>query len=459
MKTNSPNNQLHSWGRYPKVRNSQVEPIYWRNEIPVISALDESVLPFAYGRSYGDSCLNGGGVALDVSHLRRFISFDEETGVLCCEAGISLADILEVMVPRGWFLPVTPGTKFVSVGGAIANNIHGKNHHRGGTFGCHVERFKLLRSNGERLTCSPEENPELFNATIGGLGLTGLILWAEIRLKPIVNPYIDMDHIKFASLDEFFEISAESDADFEYTMSWVDILVGGENLCRGIFMRGNHNQERALAQKPLKKPLPLAVPVDFPSFVLNTLTVKTFNELYYHKQVAKRVHHVVSYDPFFYPLDSIHNWYRMYGRRGFLQYQFVVPFEDGHYAMREILGRIRRSGEGSFLTVLKKFGDIRSPGMLSFPRPGLTLALDFAYGGPKTLRLLDDLDRIVLDSGGAVYPAKDARMSPETFQASFPRWQEFSAYIDPHFSSSFWRRVTAGTAGEPAQTTQEVVKS
>lgn len=447
-------NQLHSWGRYPKVQHSQVQSIYWRSELPDLSHLPEPVLPYAYGRSYGDSCLNAGGIALDASHLQRFIGFDEDAGSLRCEAGVSLAEILDVMVPRGWFPPVTPGTKFVSVGGAIANDIHGKNHHRGGTFGCHVTRFELLRSNGARVVCSPEQHGDLFRATIGGLGLTGLILWAEFRLKPIVNPYIDMDHIRFESLDEFFELSAESDADFEYTMSWVDLLIGGENLCRGIFMRGNHNQEPGLAAKPVKKRLPLTVPINFPSFVLNPLTVRAFNELFYRKQFPKRVHHTVPYDPFFYPLDSIHDWYRMYGKRGFLQYQFVVPFENSREAMREILGRIRHSGEGSFLTVLKQFGHIQSPGILSFPRPGLTLALDFAYGGPQTLRLLDELDAIVLQSGGAVYPAKDARMSAESFQAFFPRWKEFSAYVDPKFSSSFWRRVTANI---PAESMQEVV--
>lgn len=434
--------QPQSWGRYPKIEASEVKTVYWRDELPDLAAFHESVLPYAYGRSYGDSCLNEGGVSIDVSHLQRFISFDESKGLLRCEAGVSLAEILAVMVPRGWFLPVSPGTKFVSVGGAIANDIHGKNHHRAGTFGCHVTRFELLRSNGERLTCSPDENSELFRATIGGLGLTGIILWAEFQLKPIVNPYIDMDHIRFASLDEFFAISAESDQDYEYTMSWVDILIGGDNLCRGTFMRGNHNQSRELASKPVKKRLPLALPFNFPSFVLNTLTVKTFNELFYHAQLSKRSHKVVPYDPFFYPLDSIHEWNRMYGKRGFLQYQFVVPFEVAHDAMKEILARIRHSGEGSFLTVLKKFGDIQSPGMLSFPRPGLTLALDFAFSGQKTLQLLEDLDKIIRQSGGAVYPAKDARMSAESFQAFFPRWREFAQYVDPHFSSSFWRRVS-----------------
>jgi len=257
------------------------------------------------------------------------------------------------MAPRGWFLPVSPGTKFVSVGGAIANDIHGKNHHRAGTFGCHVTRFELLRSNGERLTCSPAEHSQLFRATIGGLGLTGVILWAEFRLKRIVNPYIDMDHIRFESLDEFFEISAGSDQDYEYTMSWVDLLIGGKNLCRGIFMRGNHNQSKTLASKPVKKRLPLALPFNLPSFVLNSLTVKSFNELFYHAQFSKSVHK---------SFRMIHSSIRSIpytigiactANEVFCKYQFVVPFENANAAMREILGRIRRSGEGSFLTVLK----------------------------------------------------------------------------------------------------------
>ncbi|MHB8596773.1 MAG: FAD-binding oxidoreductase [Ktedonobacteraceae bacterium] len=434
--------QPQSWGRYPTVEHTQVETVYWRSELPNLTESEKSVLPYGYGRSYGDSCLNEGGISIDVSHLRRFISFDEEQGLLCCEAGVSLAEVLEFSVPRGWFIPVSPGTKFVSVGGAIANDVHGKNHHRAGTFGCHVTRFELLRSNGERLICSPHKNVDLFRATISGLGLTGIILWAEFQLKPIVNPYIDIERIRFSSLDEFIQISAEADRTYDYTVSWVDILIGGKELCRGIFMAGNNNKSRELAAKKAKKMPSLVVPFDFPSFVLNPLTVRSFNELYYHSQLSKRVYKVIHYEPFFYPLDSIHEWNRMYGKQGFLQYQFVVPFENGFEAMREILGRIRQSGEGSFLTVLKTFGDIKSPGMLSFPRPGITLALDFAYGGKKTLQLLDDLDKVVRESGGAVYPAKDARMSAESFQAFFPRWQEFAQYVDPHFSSSFWRRVS-----------------
>ncbi len=425
------------------VEPEQVVPIYWRNELPDLAAFDEPVLPFAYGRSYGDSCLNEGGVSLDVSHLTRFISFDEERGLLRCEAGISLADILEVMVPRGWFLPVTPGTKFVSVGGAIANDVHGKNHHKAGTFGCHVTQFELLRSNGERLLCSPIENSELFRATIGGLGLTGIILWAEIRMKPIRTPYISMDRIRYGSLAEFEQVAADSDQDFEYTVAWVDCLASGKHLGRGIFMRGNHETSARYVRQPLPKKKSLAVPLDLPSFTLNSLTIRAFNEVYYRAQLNDRVHKVEPYDPFFYPLDSVYNWNRIYGKRGFFQYQCVVPFTNGYEVMKEILGRISRAREGSFLVVLKEFGDVPSPGMLSFPRPGLTLALDFSNHGRKTLRLFNELDTLVCQNGGVVYPAKDARMSAESFQAYFPQWETFAQYIDPQFSSSFWRRVTS----------------
>src|SRR5437879_3482282 len=227
--------QPRSWGRYPKVEHSQVQTVYWRSELPDLDHFDQSLLPYGYGRSYGDSCLNDGGISLDMSHLRRFISFDEDEGILRCEAGVSLAEILELVVPRGWFVPVSPGTKFVSVGGAIANDVHGKNHHKAGTFGCHVTRFELLRSSGERLICTPEQNSEMFRATIGGLGLTGVILWAEFRLKPVSSPYIAAEHIRFSSLEEFKEIAAESDEDYEYTVSWVDSLGSGKELGRGIF--------------------------------------------------------------------------------------------------------------------------------------------------------------------------------------------------------------------------------
>jgi FAD/FMN-containing dehydrogenase len=429
-----------SWGRYPQVAPRQVIPFFWRHEIPDLASLETSILPYGYGRSYGDSCLNEGGVTLDVSHLRRFLAFDEERGLLRCESGIALREILELVVPRGWFLPVTPGTKFVSVGGAIANDVHGKNHHRAGTFGCHVTQFELLRSTGERLICSPEENVELFHATIAGLGLTGVILWAELQLRRISGPYIDMQRIRFTSLKEFQVLAEESERDFEYTVAWVDCFAGGAGLGRGFFTRGNHSGCQAVS--PLVKKRALAMPVDLPSFALNTFTLKSFNTVYYRAQREKLLARRVPYDPFFYPLDSIHNWNRMYGKRGFFQYQCIVPYRDGYGVMKEMLERISRSGEGSFLAVLKTFSNTPSPGMLSFPRPGLELALDFANRGSKTLRLLDQLDALVRHNGGTVYPAKDARMSPESFQVYFPHWREFAQYIDPKFSSSFWRRVT-----------------
>jgi FAD/FMN-containing dehydrogenase len=408
-----------------------------------------SVLPYAYGRSYGDSCLNDDGTLLDVSGLNRFIAFDAESGLLRCEAGVMLADILTAFVPRGWFLPVSPGTKFVSVAGAIANDIHGKNHHRAGTFGRHVTQLELVRSTGERLVCSPDEHAELFAATIGGLGLTGLITWAEIRLKPIVNAYIDEEQIRFDSLDEFLALTADSDASHEYTMSWADCLFGGEGYVRGHFLRGNHSTATELADCPPKEKPSIGVPVNMPGALLNTWTVKAFNTMYYNRQQAKMVQHVIPYDPFFYPLDAIKSWNRMYGTRGFLQYQCVVPFDNDNAAIKDVFTRITRSGEGSFLVVLKTFGALPSPGMLSFPKPGITLALDFPFHGERTLQLLDDLDGVVRASGGAVYPAKDARMSAESFQAFYPQWRDFAHFIDPQFSSTFWRRVT-GTARQDA---------
>jgi len=439
----SPNSMPLSWGRYPQVVASRVIPIFWRNELPNLAELELSVLPYGYGRSYGDSCLNEGGILLDMSHLTRFISFDVDKGLLRCEAGIALASILELIVPHGWFLSVTPGTKFVSVGGAIANDVHGKNHHRVGTFGCHVTCFELLRSDGQRLLCSPEENADLFRATIGGLGLTGVILWAEIRLRPIRSSLIDMQRIRFASLREFIDIAAASEQDFEYTVAWVDCLASGKQLGRGFFTCGNHANQGI--PNISKKKIYLAVPLDFPSWFLNMQTIKAFNTTYYHLQRKKSIQKKVPYDPFFYPLDTIHHWNRMYGANGFFQYQCIVPYGDGYEVMKELLERISRSGQGSFLAVLKTFGDVSSPGMLSFPRPGLELALDFANQGQKTLELLENLDRVVRQSGGAVYPAKDARMSPESFQAYFPHWRDFVQYIDPKFSSSFWRRIMANS--------------
>ena len=396
------------------------------------------MLAYGMGRSYGDACLNENGILLDARGLNRFIRFDRETGLLECEAGVSLDDILTLAAPAGWFLPVTPGTRWITVGGAIANDVHGKNHHRAGTFGCHVRGFELWRSSGERRHCTATENADLFRATIGGLGLTGLILSATIQLRRVDSPHITMERIRFEKLDDFFPLSRESDASFEYTVAWVDCLAKGRSLGRGAFMRGNH-ATRAEAAHIGGLGRTFTVPMEAPGVLLNPLFMHAFNAVYYRWPPSRVARAVTHWAPFFYPLDAVHHWNLMYGRRGFIQFQCVVPDE----AIREILGRIATSRQASFLAVLKTFGTIRSPGLMSFPRPGATLALDMAYRGAITHQLYDELDRVVADAGGAVYPAKDALMSPESFRRFFPQAQELRPFIDPRFSSSFWRRVTA----------------
>jgi len=437
-----------SWGNYPRAQHT-VRRLEWRSDAPSSlkpDHIDGSLLPYAYGRSYGDSCLNDGGTLLDVRALDRLIAFDAHSGVLRAEAGVSLEQVLEFAVPRGWFLPVSPGTRYVSLAGALANDVHGKNHHRAGTFGRHVRAFELLRSDGASLVCSPQENAELFRATVGGLGLTGLILWVEVALKAIQSTDFEVENVKFSNLDEFFTLSAESDATHAYTVAWVDCAVTGTKLGRGIFMRGNHTSGGELRVHPKAR---LGVPINAPNALLNPLSVRAFNTLYFHKQRAKVVRQRQHYTGFFYPLDAIDQWNKIYGTRGFLQYQFVLPYEGDASAIKEIFQVIAASGMGSFLAVLKMFGDLPSPGMLSFPRKGVTLALDFPNQGARTLELLERLDDIVRAEGGRLYPAKDARMSARNFQHFYPQWREFAAYVDPRFSSSFWRRVT-GDQGGPA---------
>lgn len=431
----------HSWGRYPRVDHTRVLPVFWRSDPPAWRSLSETVLPFACGRSYGDSCLNAGGALLDVAALRRFIAFDESQGLLRCEAGVTLAEILALVVPRGWFVPVLPGTQWVSVGGAIANDIHGKNHHRAGTFGVHVTCLELMRSTGERVLCSPDRNADLFRATIGGLGLTGLILWAELRLKRVPGPAVAMERIRFSCLDEFLELSG-SDLDYEYTVAWIDCLARGRRLARGLFLRGDHVAGPHASDAHASR---LRVPFDLPSGFINRLSLRAFNAFYYRSQFSARRRQTVPHDTFFFPLDGIRDWNRLYGRRGFFQYQCVVPDDTGR-TIRALLDEVGRSREIPSLAVLKRFGTVKSPGLLSFPRPGITLAIDFANRGSSTLALLERLDRLVVETGGAVYPAKDARMSAASFRRFFPAWESFAAQVDPKFSSSFWRRVTASDA-------------
>ncbi|MCX6155471.1 MAG: FAD-binding oxidoreductase [Candidatus Kapabacteria bacterium] len=428
-------NKYQSWGRTSEASKHAVK-LFWRDEIPDLNSFSESLLPYGYGKSYGDSCLNAKGSLLITTAMNKIISFDATSGIIRCEAGISLAQLLDFLVPRGFFLASTPGTKFITVGGAIANDVHGKNHHRMGTFGTNLIKFELLRSDGKRYICSETENIELYRTTIGGLGLTGLILWAEFKTRPCKSPFIAMESIKFESLEEFFEISAESDTEFEYTVSWLDC---GSSMGRGLFSRGNH-ADPANHNLPKKvKTGTLPAPPEF-SFI-NPYSVNAFNILYYNIQTEKKVEKIIDYNPFFYPLDAVSNWNLAYGKHGFFQYQFVLPFENVLFHLKNILNKVANSGMSSFLTVLKTFGDKKSPGLLSFPRPGVTMAIDFRNDGSKTLEFLNSLDKLVNDSGGVLYPAKDSRMSADNFKLYYPQWEQFSGYIDPKFSSDFWKRV------------------
>lgn len=406
-----------------------------------LPAFDGLALPRGNGRSYGDSCLNPNGALLCARGLDRFVAFDPATGVLRCEAGVTLADIIELVLPQGWFLPVTPGTRYVTIAGAIANDVHGKNHHRTGSFGHHVRAFELLRSDGERRLCTPHDADGWFAATLGGLGLTGLITWAELQLRRVASPALETENIRFGSLDEFFALSAASADSHEYSVAWIDCLASGKARGRGHFTRADH-----CTGLPQEQPKPpgkgLSMPITPPISLVNKASLRPFNTLYYWRQPAPRKRSVSHLLPFFYPLDGIRDWNRMYGPAGFLQYQCVLPPSASRDGVDALLGEIARSGSGSFLAVLKEFGNTPSLGMLSFPRPGTTLALDFPNTGPAVLSLLERLDRIVDETGGALYPAKDARMAACSFQRAYGRWREFSGYLDPRFSSGFWRRVT-----------------
>jgi FAD/FMN-containing dehydrogenase len=431
-----------SWGRYPAVDvlSQEVENLYNIDNISLNQKGGKLLLPFGNGRSYGDSCLNIHEKLLDTRGLDRFISFDKDAGILRCESGVLLSKVIELISPHGWFLKVTPGTRFVTIGGAIANDVHGKNHHRAGTFGCHVNCFELLRSDGSSMLCSRDDNSDYFKATIGGLGLTGVIAWAEITLQKVESEFLDVETICFDNLSEFFSISKSSDEKYEHTVAWIDCLAKGGSIGNGLFFRANYKKESLREKKYSEKYK--SVPCELPFSIVNKSTLSVFNKLYKWKNCKKNnsfsVQHIYQ---FFYPLDSIKNWNRIYGSNGFFQYQCVVPRENSYCAIKDILKEVSNYGAGSFLAVLKNFGDIKSPGMLSFPRFGTTLALDFPNQGEKTLNLLNSLDGIVMSAGGAIYPAKDARMSGTMFKKSFEKWNDFAPYIDPNFSSSFLRRV------------------
>ncbi|MDR1461739.1 MAG: FAD-binding oxidoreductase [Azoarcus sp.] len=434
--------KLLSWGRYPPLPQA-AHAVAWRAELPALLAnvaqTCGTTLAYGEGRSYGDSCLAESGQVLSFRGLDRFLAADWSSGILRAEAGITLEAIIAVSLPRGWFPAVTPGTKYITLGGAIANDVHGKNHHRQGAFGCHVRRFGLLRSDRGRLECAPDLEPELFAATIGGLGLTGLIEWVEIQLMPVASGWIDGLVQRFDDLDGFFALSAELDARHEFCVSWVDCAARGKKAGRGIYMAGDFAAENWPLPAPRRKwRFPFMPPVS----LVNTWSLRAFNAIYWRKAPPKSRRAPAAYDAFFYPLDSLLDWNRLYGSKGFQQYQALIPEREAGDGIRAMLTAISGSGQGSFLAVLKRCGGALSPGVLSFPRPGVTLALDFPQTPYLEEQLFPRLDAIVREAGGRLYPAKDAHMRGDDFRRAYPDWEKIEALRDPSLLSCFWRRVT-----------------
>lgn len=424
--------EFSGWGRYPVVEATCTRP---ERRAELVEALKEGEgrpkLAYGLGRSYGDAALLSGGDMILTGRLDRMLSFDEGSGLLRCEAGVSLKEIIEVFLPRGWFPPVVPGTQFVTVGGAIGCNIHGKNHGHAGCFGDHVQSMEVLIGEGVVVRCSREENSRLFWATIGGMGLTGIIISAEVSLHRVESVAIEMESIRFENLDEFFEVSAES-ADYFYSVSWIDCVASGARMGRGIMMRGRHAEAGVeLREGVLDRAAGIVKLVAdgraFQSdYLLNKATIRLFNEGYF-RRLGPGVHEaLVLYEPFFFPLDGVRNWNFIYGPRGFLQYQFVVPERE---AVREVLEVVSASGIASFLAVIKEFGD-RDHGGLSFPQGGTTLAMDFPNVGADLLTMLARLDEIVVAAGGRVYLGKDARLSRESFRRMYPGWEEWKEVRD-----------------------------
>ena len=415
--------KLTGWGRYPVIE-AEAEGFETRSELAGHLAAPGRIIAFARGRSYGDSAL-----AKRVGSNRRFdklLEFDPDTGLLRCESGVTLDEIIDIFLPRGWFLPVTPGTRFISVGGAVASDVHGKYHHKAGCFSRFVVEFGLMGPDGEEVRCSRHRNPELFRATCGGMGLTGVILDVLFRLRPVDSAFIRESVLRCRNLAEVFE-GFERHAQTPYSVAWIDCLARGSSVGRSVLMLGEHaaGGKRTLPPRPVR-----TVPATLPGFCLNRYTVALFNHAYYRSHPKRVEGRLVPMDGFFYPLDRIGAWNRMYGRRWFTQYQLVLPKKAGHRGLSQILNRISKAGLGSFLGVLKLFGP-ENGNLLSFPMEGYTLALDFKIE-KRLFAFLDELDRIVLDHGGRLYLTKDVRMGPEVFRRGYPRWRQFAALRKAH---------------------------
>lgn len=428
---------MTSWGRLVSAPHDVV-PLRDRHQVASQLAERRTGIAYGMGRSYGDECLNPNGVLWHTVGLDHFIDFDPATGLLTCEAGVLLRDIQRVTLPHGWLLPVTPGTQLITVGGAIANDVHGKNHHALGSFGDHVRGLSLARTDGETIECGPDQRPDWFAATVGGMGLTGVIVAARIQLRKVDGPWLETETLPYRSLEEFFVLSDSSEADWEHTVSWIDCVSATP---RGLFMRGRHVDVLDTRDAPVEREGQMTMPVVPPISLVNSLSLRPFNTLYFHKKKLARGRQLAHYTSFSYPLDNLLEWNRMYGPRGFFQYQSVVPRASGREATEAMIAAIARAGSGSFLAVLKTFGERSAPGLLSFPQPGVTLALDFPNQGPSTHRLLAQLDDIVRSAGGRLYAAKDARMPRDLFESGYPALPTFMTYRDPNLSSAMSRRL------------------
>ncbi len=427
-----------SFGRiFPATRS--IDPDQAIGRLKSGQAGQGSLLAFGNGRSYGDSCLNASGEVVSMRSHAALISFDEASGEVVAEAGMLLSELIDLAIPRGYFPPVVPGTRYITLGGAVANDIHGKNHHVAGTFGNHVLWFDLLRSDGKVQRYSPTKNRKMFAATIGGMGLTGLILTVAVKLKRVASPDVIETRTAFRNVGEYLDLAEEADAQNEYAVSWINQLATGSNAGQGVLLCGNH-AEAPTPQRP-GGAARLGVPFNLPFTVLNRPFITAFNAAYGFAKGRPANDRPVSWQSYFFPLDGVNDWNRLYGPRGLFQHQSVVPFEAAREALPRLLAETHKAGQASFLTVLKRFGDVKSPGLLSFPRPGYTLTLDFPNRGERTLNLLSELDAIVLDAGGAVNPYKDARMPAHMFEASFPNWRTLESQRDQAFVSDFWRRT------------------
>jgi decaprenylphospho-beta-D-ribofuranose 2-oxidase len=426
--------ELHGWGRRPRSA-AHVLPVEDAPQIAQVlgDAPDRGVLARGLGRSYGDAALNAGGTVLDMTRLRGFRAFDPSTGVIMLEAGVSLDQLIKAILPFGWFVPVTPGTRYVTVGGSLACDVHGKNHHVDGGFAAHVRSFVLATTNGEVLTVSREERPDVFWATAGGMGLTGVISEITLQLIPVESSAISVDTERASDLDDLMARMEARDHSYRYSVAWIDLLARGASMGRAVLTRGDHAPLAQLDEKERAEPYEfsggtlLGVPDLVPSGLLQRVTVKAFNELWFRKAPKHQVGRLESIPTFFHPLDFVRDWNRMYGARGFLQYQLAVPFgaED---TVRRIVGMLSEARCPSFLAVLKRFGP--QEGYLSFPVEGWTLALDIPLGLDGLAHLLDRADDEVLEVGGRVYLAKDSRLRPEIFRRMYPRFEEWKKIRD-----------------------------